>query len=306
MNCLYRTFLRRFPVPRLIIRSNSTVTSANHSLDQQDAVPEQETDYEENLDNFGDIPELILSDPGVFQTRTLEVHPAFRRFRPPRESWIHSFNDLSKRGLAELHPVVFAANPRIDHIYEVIKWQDQCVREDDIEYTRNELPGSGRKVRPQKGTGMARIKDKRAPQFKFGGVPYGRRPRDWGYDLDLGILTSGFSAILTAKQVQGDLYIVDSLQHFTIPSLVEFKSRINTESVLFVTGYGEGLSSSQNTEICFHQGIDLLTSETVHPKAILQHLKLVLDYPALIQLENWVLTIGQEHKLTEVLETHDT
>ena len=50
----------------------------------------------------------------------------------------------------ELHPVVFSANPRIDLIHETVKWQDQCVREDEIAYMRSELPGSGRKLRPQK------------------------------------------------------------------------------------------------------------------------------------------------------------
>ena len=305
MSSLYRVLCRRLPK---IISARSSSTAAKITDQNTDVALQEDKRHEiayESEDSV-QIEEMVSDDPTVFHTRTLNVHPAFRRFRAPRESWIHSFSDHSKRGIAELHPVVFAANPRIDHIYEVIKWQDQCVREDEIEYTRNELPGSGAKMRPQKGTGKARMKDKRAPQFKFGGVPYGRRPRDHGYDLDLGILTSGFSAIMTAKLAQGDLYIVDSLQHFTIPSLVDFKSRVNTESVLFVTGYGEGLSSSQNTEICFHPGIDLLTSETIHPKAILQHLKLVLDYQALIQLENWVLTIGQEHRLIEVLETHDT
>ena len=46
---------------------------------------------------------------------------------------------------------------------------------------------------------------------------------------------------------------MDSLQDFTIPSLVGLKQLLNTESVLFVSGY-EGLSPSQNTEICFHPG----------------------------------------------------
>jgi ribosomal protein L4 len=153
----------------------------------------------------------------------------------------------------ELHPVMFAANPRIGQIYEVIKWQDQCTREDEIVYMRSELPGSGRKLRPQKGTGKARIKDKRAPQFQFGGRPLGRRPRDHGYDIDLNLLVAGFSAICTSKYAQGDFYLVDSLKDFTIPSLLGFKQMINTESVLFVSGY-EGLSPSQNTEICFHPG----------------------------------------------------
>ena len=51
-------------------------------------------------------------------------------------------------------------------------------------------------------------------------------------------------------------------------------------------------------------GVDLLTSETVHPKAMLQHTKLVMDYAAFTQLESWVLELGQEHTLVEQLEYH--
>ena len=43
------------------------------------------------------------------------------------------------------------------------------------------------------GTGRARIKDKRAPHFQYGGRPLGRRPRDHGYDIDLHVLAQGFS-----------------------------------------------------------------------------------------------------------------
>lgn len=285
------------------IRNNTAASGTSTSTVEGDA-GSQETDQQE-VHELDEVEEVLSMSPDVFHTRYLNVHEAFRRFRPPRHAWIHSFSDMSKRGLVELHPVVFAANPRIDLIYEVIKWQDQCTREDEIQYMRSELPGSGRKLRPQKGTGRARIKDKRAPHFQYGGRPLGRRPRDHGYDIDLHVLAQGFSAICTSKLSQGDFYLVDSLQNFTIPSLVGFKQEINSESVLFVTGY-EGLSSSQNTEICFHPGIDLLTSETVHPKAMLQHMKLVMDYAAFTQLERWVLDIGQEHRLIEQLEFHQT
>ena len=42
-----------------------------------------------------------------------------------------------------------------------------------------EVSGSGKKVKPQKGTGGARHGDARAPQMYKGGVVFGPRPRDW-------------------------------------------------------------------------------------------------------------------------------
>jgi large subunit ribosomal protein L4 len=42
-----------------------------------------------------------------------------------------------------------------------------------------EVAGSGKKVRPQKGSGGSRHGDKRAPQMFKGGIVFGPRPRDW-------------------------------------------------------------------------------------------------------------------------------
>ena len=43
------------------------------------------------------------------------------------------------------------------------------------------------------GGGNARSKGKRAPNFKYGGVPMGRRPRDYGYDIEIPTLTASLS-----------------------------------------------------------------------------------------------------------------
>ncbi len=42
-----------------------------------------------------------------------------------------------------------------------------------------EVPGSGKKMLPQKGSGGSRHGDKRAPQLYKGGIVFGPRPRDW-------------------------------------------------------------------------------------------------------------------------------
>lgn len=245
-------------------------------------------------------------EEGSFHTRTLVVHEAFRKFRPPREAWVYQFsNPQQKRGLVELHPEVFAVNPRIDKIHEVLHWQDLCTRKEEIEYMRSELPGSGRKLRPQKGMGRARIKDKRAPQFNKGGVPLGRRPRDFGYDIATTDLVAGFSAICTAKLAQGTLVIVDTLRGVSVPEMADYKDNLPAmDSVLFVTGYDPGLTTGQNTEICFHPGIDLLTTEMVHPLAMVEHNLVVMDYAAVRQLEQWVLDLKGEHKLEERVENN--
>jgi hypothetical protein len=48
---------------------------------------------------------------------------------------------------------------------------------------RSEVHGSNRKIRPQKGTGAARLGDKKSPMLKGGGVAFGPKPRDFSTEL---------------------------------------------------------------------------------------------------------------------------
>lgn len=49
--------------------------------------------------------------------------------------------------------------------------------------TRSEVRGTTKKDRRQKGAGAARRGDKKAPQFRGGGVAHGPKPRDYSYSL---------------------------------------------------------------------------------------------------------------------------
>ena len=63
-------------------------------------------------------------------------------------------------------------------------------------------------------------------------------------------------AICTAKLAQGTLLIVDTLSGVSVPEMSDYKDTLSgVDSVLFVTGYDPGLTSGQNTEICFHPGM---------------------------------------------------
>lgn len=240
----------------------------------------------------------------TFYTRTLEVHQAHRKFRPPRETWLYAFPDWSKRGLLELHPDVFAVNPRIDFIHSVVRWQEKCTAPDEIEYNRGELPGSGRKMWPQKGSGRARHKDNKAPQFKFGGTPHGKRPYDQGSNIPIKKIIEALTSILSIKLVQSDLHIVDSLEECAVSELAEVRYQNNFGSVLFVTGH-DGLSTEEDRQLSFHPGMEMLTTQTVHPRAVLEHSALVLDFEALKDIEKFALGIQGEFTLNETIKSHD-
>jgi len=70
--------------------------------------------------------------------------------------------------------------------------------------------GSGRKMRPQKGQGKARMGDKRAPHLRKGGKAHGAKPKVYSYPLNAKIKLNALKALLTGKLVEGKIKIVDS------------------------------------------------------------------------------------------------
>ena len=70
--------------------------------------------------------------------------------------------------------------------------------------------GSGKKVRPQKGMGTARMGDRRAPHLYKGGKTHGAKPKVYSYPLNAKIKINALKALLSAKLAEGKIKIVDS------------------------------------------------------------------------------------------------
>lgn len=75
---------------------------------------------------------------------------------------------------------------------------------------RGEVAGSGRKLRPQKGTGKARVGNASAPHRRGGGVVFGPKPRDFSFHLPNKILDIGFRSALSTKYLQNQCMFIDS------------------------------------------------------------------------------------------------
>lgn len=140
-------------------------------------------------------------------------------FREPRQVWVENFDTVeeNKLGIIELHPDVFAAQPRIDIIQENVEWQRKY-RYVSFAHTktRAEVRGGGRKPWPQKGLGRARHGSIRSPLFRGGGVAHGpRSPTTHFYMLPFFTRVHGLTSTLSVKLAQDDLHIVNDL---AIPS----------------------------------------------------------------------------------------
>ncbi len=75
---------------------------------------------------------------------------------------------------------------------------------------RDDVHGSGRKVRPQKGTGRARLGDKKSPSLRGGGVAFGPHPRDFSTGLPRKMYDLAWRTALSYRYRRGQLVVLDN------------------------------------------------------------------------------------------------
>ena len=75
---------------------------------------------------------------------------------------------------------------------------------------RDDVRGSGRKIRPQKGTGSARLGDKKSPMLRGGGVAFGPHPRDFSTKLPRKIYDLAWRTALSYRYRRGELIVVEN------------------------------------------------------------------------------------------------
>lgn len=132
---------------------------------------------------------------------------------------------------------LFNAPVRKDLIHRVVHWQLAKRRAGTASTkTRSEVNASGRKIRPQKGTGQSRQGAISSPIFRGGGVVHGPKPRDWSYTLPKNVRRNALRAVLTSKLNNGCLWIVDNAD-ITSPKtkhIIEVMQRLRWSSALIV------------------------------------------------------------------------
>jgi len=112
----------------------------------------------------------------------------------------------------ELNDEVFGLDPRADILHRVVTWQLEKRRE-TARGTREraDVARSGKKLGRQKGGGVARHGDRRAPVFVGGGKAHGARVRDFNPSLNKKIRTLGLKMALSSHAKAGSLIVMDSL-----------------------------------------------------------------------------------------------
>lgn len=74
---------------------------------------------------------------------------------------------------------------------------------------RNEITGSTRKIKRQKGTGTARFGDIKNPLFKGGGRAFGPRPRDYHFKLNKKLKRVARISALSYKAKENEIIVLE-------------------------------------------------------------------------------------------------
>ncbi len=105
---------------------------------------------------------------------------------------------------------------------------------------RNEVAGSTRKIKKQKGTGTARAGSVKSPVFVGGGTIFGPRPRSYSFKLNKNLKRLARKSALSAKANEGNVIVLENFE-FDTPNTKNFinilKSLgIENKKSLFVLG----------------------------------------------------------------------
>lgn len=126
----------------------------------------------------------------------------------PLQSWVLNLKG-EPVGMLDMPKEVWGKEIRTDIVHRVVRWQRNRWRQGThMTKTRAEKSGGGRKPRPQKGTGQARMGSIRSPLNQGGGQSHAKRNRNYSFKLSDKVLKLGMATALSAKFQENNMYII--------------------------------------------------------------------------------------------------
>lgn len=141
----------------------------------------------------------------------------------------------------QLSDSVFAIEPNKHAIYLDVKQYLANQRQGTHKAKeRNEVTGSTRKIKKQKGTGTARAGSAKNPLFKGGGTVFGPRPRNYSFKLNKALKRLARKSAFTIKAQEQNLVVVEDFT-FEAPNTKNFVNvlkalGLENKKALFVLG----------------------------------------------------------------------
>lgn len=227
------------------------------------------------------------------------------RHRMPVRVFLDSYTSVEHKPVSaiELHPDVFADNPRIDFLHLCKQWQKNY-REVDYSWepTRAEMGKGHKKPWPQKGLGKAQQGSSVGPHWKGGGIAHGPRgPKALYQEILPNVRLRSLTSALSIKYFQEDLFV---LKDFEIPSAeqsylenVLAARGMESKSVLLVFTEKDNVKEADNicSAVKSWPQVNLIPLVGLNMWSILKHDKLVLTLSSVEELETKILWEKQRY-----------
>jgi large subunit ribosomal protein L4 len=151
--------------------------------------------------------------------------------------------------------------------------------------SRSEVRGSTRKLRRQKGLGMARVGSANSPTRRGGGVAFGPKQRSYVQKLPKRMRRLAIRSVLSSRVAEDRLKVISSVG-VDAPSTSAMKEMLGAielgRSVLIVIGAAEAnvQRSARNLP-----GVDVLPADTINVADMLAHGSMLVTVDAVRRME---------------------
>jgi large subunit ribosomal protein L4 len=130
-----------------------------------------------------------------------------------------------------LSPEVFGIEPNDHAIYLDVKSIQANQRQGTHKSKqRNEISGSSKKLKKQKGTGGARAGNIKNPQFKGGGRVFGPTPRDYSFKLNKKVKDLARKSALSYKAKDNSISVLEDF-NFDAPKTKQYTAMLKSLSL---------------------------------------------------------------------------
>jgi large subunit ribosomal protein L4 len=131
----------------------------------------------------------------------------------------------------KLSPEVFGIEPNDHAIYLDVKSIQANQRQGTHKSKqRNEISGSSKKLKKQKGTGGARAGNIKNPQFKGGGRVFGPTPRDYSFKLNKKVKDLARKSALSYKAKDNSISVLEDFI-FDAPKTKQYTAMLKSLSL---------------------------------------------------------------------------
>ncbi|MBL7850172.1 MAG: 50S ribosomal protein L4 [Cyclobacteriaceae bacterium] len=141
---------------------------------------------------------------------------------------------------------------------------------------RNEITGSSKKIKKQKGTGGARAGNIKNPQFKGGGRIFGPVPRDYSFKLNKKVKDLARRSALTYKAKDQSITVIEDF-NFEAPKTKQYAAMLKNlgaqeqKTLLVLPEVNKNISTSgrniQNTKVI--TASQLNTYDVIHADKVI-------------------------------------